>query len=158
MSPGGRAPHRLPLHIQVHFVGKPHAGPLAPALADYAARIARVADLRLVDHRSCPTAEAEARLLDASLGAAPFVALDERGKAITSDGIVGMLQESLGLADRTRRFVIGGAQGLHPELRARAARVHSLSSVTLSHDLARLLLLEQCYRALATLTGSRYAK
>lgn len=151
-------PRRLPLVLQVHFVGKPRAGPLAAAIEDYAARIGRIAGVRLLDHRSCPTPEAEARLLEGSLRGGSFVALDVRGKPLSSEGFGALLEGALGAADRTCRFAIGGAQGLHPPLRERAARVLSLSSLTLSHDLARCLLLEQCYRALATLTGSRYAK
>ena len=53
-------------------------------------------------------------------------------------------------------FIIGGAYGLSPEVKARADRLLSLSPMTLTHEFARLVLMEQLYRAASINSGSKY--
>ena len=86
---------------------------------------------------------------------ARVIALDERGKDIGTTGLAVQLdawmQESRPLA-----FLIGGADGLDPELKKSAAMQLRLSSLTLPHGLARVLLAEQLYRALSIIGGHPY--
>ena len=77
------------------------------------------------------------------------VALDERGKDLTTKQFAGLLQ-------RETVFVIGGPDGLDDKIKKEAAMLLRLSSLTLPHALAQVVLLEQIYRAATLLTGHPY--
>lgn len=83
------------------------------------------------------------------------VALDERGRELTTRGLSAWL-EARRLDGRNVALLIGGPDGLAPELRARSQETLSLSKLTLPHALARLLLVEQLYRAQSILAGHPY--
>jgi 23S rRNA (pseudouridine1915-N3)-methyltransferase len=78
-----------------------------------------------------------------------LVALDERGKDLTTRQFAALLSEPTA-------FVIGGADGLDPSIKRRAALLLRLSSLTLPHALAQVMLCEQIYRAATLLTGHPY--
>jgi len=82
--------------------------------------------------------------------------LDVAGEEISSEGFAEFLENELRRPGRSLTFVIGGAEGLSPEVRSRADRRLSLSQMTLTHELARLILLEQIYRGFTILKGKRY--
>ena len=77
------------------------------------------------------------------------VALDERGKDLTTKQFAALLAEPTA-------FVIGGADGLDPAIKRQASLLLRLSALTLPHALAQLLLCEQLYRAATLLTGHPY--
>jgi 23S rRNA (pseudouridine1915-N3)-methyltransferase len=78
-----------------------------------------------------------------------LVALDERGKDLTTKQFAALLQQPT-------TFVIGGADGLDPAIKQRAALLLRLSALTLPHALAQVVLCEQIYRAATLLTGHPY--
>ena len=78
-----------------------------------------------------------------------LIALDERGREMTTRQFAQLLQHP-------SAFVIGGPDGLSPELRNAADEVIRLSAMTLPHALAQVVLLEQLYRAASLLTGHPY--
>lgn len=80
---------------------------------------------------------------------ARLVALDERGKDLTTRQFAALLSEPTA-------FVIGGADGLDPSLKRKAAVLLRLSALTLPHALAQIVLCEQIYRAATILTGHPY--
>ena len=80
---------------------------------------------------------------------AHVIALDERGKDLTTKQFAGLLQ-------REAVFVIGGPDGLDDKVKNEAAMLLRLSSLTLPHALAQVVLLEQIYRAATMLTGHPY--
>jgi 23S rRNA (pseudouridine1915-N3)-methyltransferase len=82
--------------------------------------------------------------------------LDEKGEQMSSRGFATFLQRILNSGPRRIVFVIGGAWGLSDQLSARAERMVSLSSMTFSHQLVRLLFAEQLYRALTIIKGIPY--
>jgi len=93
--------------------------------------------------------EAEAkRLLKQVTG---YYLLDEKGRQYSSPGFAGFLK-----GRDTVEFVIGGAFGVTDEVRQKARGVISLSMMTLTHEMARLLFLEQLYRAFTILKGKEY--
>ncbi|WP_029898691.1 23S rRNA (pseudouridine(1915)-N(3))-methyltransferase RlmH [Desulfohalovibrio reitneri] len=96
-----------------------------------------------------------ATLLDKRDPRSPLLAMDERGKALDSRAF------SLTLVDywetgRTPCLILGGPLGLASQVRERADRVLSLGSMTLPHELARVVLLEQIYRAVSIWRGFPY--
>jgi 23S rRNA (pseudouridine1915-N3)-methyltransferase len=83
------------------------------------------------------------------------IALDEKGRDCTTRQFADTLQEWLCAGDDTA-FLIGGAEGLDGELKTEASDLLRLSSLTLPHGLARLLLCEQLYRAASLMKNHPY--
>jgi 23S rRNA (pseudouridine1915-N3)-methyltransferase len=132
--------------------------------AEYAKRMPRTLPLELVEVRPEPrgTGRTPAQLLAAEAGrierAMPArcgrIALDEQGREYTTAGFARWLDERRGEGDDLA-FVIGGADGLAPALKAGAALLR-LSAFTLPHGLARVVLAEQIYRASSLIAGHPY--
>ena len=135
------------------------------AFAEYQKRMPREARIRLVEIKpekrdGGKTAQqvmgVEAERIGAALPkGAMVVALDERGKSFTSLALAQEMQKWLG-AGRDVSLVIGGADGLAPEIKQRAELLWSLSALTLPHGLVRVLLAEQLYRAHSILQNHPY--
>jgi 23S rRNA (pseudouridine1915-N3)-methyltransferase len=151
--------------VAVIAVGERMPAWVDAALADYLERLPREWRTTLVTVRAVrrgagrPAADALAaesqRLLAAVPRGALLVALDERGTQLATRQFAARLarwREQHGVI----AFVIGGADGLHDEVRQRAAFLLSLSAMTLPHALARVLLVEQLYRAVSLLAGHPY--
>ena len=95
------------------------------------------------------------RILAALPQGATLLALDERGRSVSTQGLSAMLAEWM--RDGTHpTFVIGGADGLSDEVKARASKLISLSALTLPHALVRVVLAEQLYRAWTILARHPY--
>jgi 23S rRNA (pseudouridine1915-N3)-methyltransferase len=145
-------------------VGRPPAGPLREAIAEYERRAARywpidVAEVRAEPARSRAPEEVRRleaeRLLDKASGF--LVALDERGRTMSTAAFTKWVTDRRGRAEDAT-FVIGGAFGLDASIRDRATLVLSLSPWTLQHEMVRLLLAEQLYRAGTINRGEPYHK
>ncbi len=99
----------------------------------------------------------EGQRLLASLQASDVVVcLDERGKTFTSKEFSAFLHKISENATRTPCFIIGGAFGLDPKVREASTHMLALGPMTLPHEFARVLLLEQLYRAEAILRNVPY--
>ena len=85
-----------------------------------------------------------------------LVALDERGKTFTSEGLAGFIQQRATESTKNLVFLIGGAFGLDEQVLKRANCKWSLSSLTFPHQLVRLVLAEQLYRACTILRNEKY--
>ncbi|MDQ6988349.1 MAG: 23S rRNA (pseudouridine(1915)-N(3))-methyltransferase RlmH [Mariprofundaceae bacterium] len=85
-----------------------------------------------------------------------FILLDERGKTLSSVQWADFFEAQQGNASID--FVIGGAAGVADEVRQQAQAIWSLSALTLPHQLARVLVVEQLYRAFSILQGHPYHK
>ena len=150
-------------------VGRARAGPRGQAqsrlFGEYSERLSSgpwgPLKLREVEERrAVPASERPAReaaLIRAALPAGAYgIFLDQRGRSLSSEDFARHLQ---GLADAGRpevAFVIGGAEGLDPSLRAEADLLLSLGPMTWPHLLVRVLLAEQLFRAQAILGGHPY--
>jgi 23S rRNA (pseudouridine1915-N3)-methyltransferase len=84
------------------------------------------------------------------------VLLDERGKSLSSQELARLVGQVAREQGRPLVFVVGGAYGVDESVRRRAQWAVSLSRLTLPHQLARLVLVEQVYRALTLLAGHGY--
>jgi 23S rRNA (pseudouridine1915-N3)-methyltransferase len=154
------------VRLVVAVVGKPRDRHLAAAIGDYETRAARywpleVAEVREATGRSVPADEARERegerLLERLPAGALLLACDERGDRLTSAEFARLVASAREDA-RDLGFVIGGAYGLPPAVRARASRSIQLAPFTLPHELARLVLAEQLYRAGTIARGEPYHK
>ncbi len=85
-----------------------------------------------------------------------LVALDERGKSLSSPALADFLQARANESTRQIVFLVGGAYGLHTGVLSRAAFRWSLSALTFPHQLVRLILAEQLYRACSILRNEKY--
>ena len=85
-----------------------------------------------------------------------IVVLDERGKAFDSAEVAKFVGDAADNGQRDMACVIGGADGIDPELRDRARLVLNLGKLTWPHQLVRILIAEQLYRAVTILTGHPY--
>ncbi|MEX2466522.1 MAG: 23S rRNA (pseudouridine(1915)-N(3))-methyltransferase RlmH [Gemmatimonadota bacterium] len=155
------------MKVAVVVVGRVR-GPLASAVADYEERAARYWKLELVEvdegvkgGRSEPdrvrTAEAE-RILARVPEDLELFALTRDGKGMASATLSRHLQDRALRSAPGVAFVIGGAFGLDGSVLARARKRLSLSPMTLPHDMARLVLAEQLYRAGTIARGEPYHK
>jgi 23S rRNA (pseudouridine1915-N3)-methyltransferase len=87
-----------------------------------------------------------------------LIALDRTGPQRDSEELAGWLEGLFGKAAGSLSFVIGGPLGLSGQITSQARGVLSLSRLTLTHEMARLILLEQLYRAFTILRGEKYHK
>ena len=153
------------MRITLIAVGRLRAGPEADLVRDYFARFDKAgrpfglgpAKIVEIDDRSGGGPESEAALITAALpkGAA-MIALDERGRGMTSPDFATLLQNRADGGLRDLALVIGGADGLAPDLRDRADHLLSFGTMVWPHMLARVMLAEQLYRAATILAGSPY--
>lgn len=147
-------------------VGRPRDASLANAIEEYERRAARYWPLRAVEVREesarhVPEAlvrdRESGRLLEAVPSAAYVVACDVGGRAMSSADFAGWMQQQREAA-RDVAFLIGGAYGLADAVRERAGLRLALAPWTLPHELARLVLAEQLYRAGTIIRGEPYHK
>lgn len=133
--------------------------------ADYAGRMPRMTRMSLNEVKAEPRTtgktveqmlQAEAQRIEAALPEdAERIVLDERGRDFSTVQLARWLQERLG-AGRDLAFVIGGPDGLAAGLKQGASLLLRLSSLTLPHGLARVLLAEQLYRSVSLLNNHPY--
>lgn len=153
------------MQVVVAAVGRPRNAGLAAAIAFYEGRAARywpldVREVREESARSKTPAVVRTRegeRLAAAVDGAALVVCDERGEGMSSREFARFLQEARERA-RDVAFVIGGAYGVAAPLRDRASRRLALAPWTLPHELARLVLAEQLYRAGTIVRGEPYHK
>ncbi|MBU6367404.1 MAG: 23S rRNA (pseudouridine(1915)-N(3))-methyltransferase RlmH [Gemmatimonadetes bacterium] len=154
------------MRLTVVAVGRPREGALAEVIRLYEERAARYWPLDVVEVREEPARaltaaqvrdREAARLLERTPAGAQLVACDPGGDALDSEAFARWLAESRDRA-RSVAFVLGGAYGLGDEVRRGAARRLSLAPWTLPHEVARLVLAEQLYRAGTIVRGEPYHK
>lgn len=153
------------MKLRVLAVGRDRSGLYAPAVAEYAKRLGRYVKFELVEvpearrHAGTPQAKEEegeailARVRDGER----VVALDERGDEATSAAFAERVGRWLA-GGRDVALVVGGSDGLSRSVLERASERLALSRMTLAHRLARLVLVEQLYRAMTILRGEPYHK
>ena len=98
------------------------------------------------------------RILEKLPKGAHVTALCVEGSEFTSEQLAGQLEKTAGDGVSELAFIIGGAWGLSPEVKSAAKTRLSLSRLTFPHQLARVLLLEQLYRAFSILSNGKYHK
>ena len=143
--------------MKIHLVmlGKTRRPEIRALLDDYLARVRRFGDVQLTELREDSVASLRKLALDS---AATVILLDDAGKPQTSAQFAQWLGETRDRGAREIAFLCGGAEGFPEALRRRATQKFSLSTLTFSHELARVMLAEQIYRAFAALACHPYPK
>jgi 23S rRNA (pseudouridine1915-N3)-methyltransferase len=152
--------------VKLRIVALGHRMPawVATGYGEYAKRLPREYEVELVELKpasrdsgksAAQLLAAEALRIRAACVSCTVVALDERGSAWTTRELAQRLQ---GWRDASRdvAFVIGSADGLDDAVKRDASAVLALSALTLPHGLARVILIEQLYRAASVLSGHPY--
>lgn len=150
------------MKLVVLAFGRLRSPELAAVAADYLKRLRRCLPAEVIELRDErgdePAARRkEAAALEAALREGDFVALlDERGKQLASPELAALLGERMNSGRGRLVFVVGGPFGVDAAVRTRANLLLSLSKMTFPHELARVVLLEQLYRAGSILRGEKY--
>jgi len=154
------------MKLRLVCVGKLAEAWQRTAVEDYAGRLQRYFPLEIVELKEekggrkgdvpgLLRREAE-RILAKVPDRAFLVALDERGRGISSEQLAERLEEQMLHGGRDWCLVIGGPYGLDPTIKQRADLLLSLSKMTFTHQMARVFLLEQLYRSSTILRNEPY--
>lgn len=137
-------------------IGKPALDYAKSGVAEYEKRLSRHGGVEMVNFREAGQAENSRRLLEASAGACLRIVLDERGELLTTVDLASRIGKWE--LDRVKRVavLIGGADGHDDSVRQAADLVLGLSRLTLQHELALLVFLEQLYRVGTLRRGEPY--
>jgi 23S rRNA (pseudouridine1915-N3)-methyltransferase len=156
------------LHIDIFAVGKLKEKFWVDACAEYRKRLNRYATVSVneVNDRAARSSVERVRALRVEAEAlrqridhdSPIIMLDREGRQFSSEQIAGLLGNFKDEGIRNLSFVIGGSWGLDEAFKQEANLLLSFGPITLPHNLARLLLLEQIYRAFKILKGEPYHK
>lgn len=140
------------MKLKILTVGKLSLKPVKALVEEYAGRIGRY----------LPIEFANAKTLEDSLGQIKkedcLIVLDERGKSLGSIEFAKWLEDKKLHSTKSLTFLVGPGEGFSEEIKMRANFILSLSRMTLQHELALVVLLEQIYRACTILKGEPYHK
>lgn len=142
------------LRIEILAAARLKKGPFAELRDEYLKRMAWPLTITEIEGKNA--VEEQARLVEKIRPGATLIALDEKGKVLTSREFASRLSElsTQGLTDV--QFLIGGADGLNDEIRKRARFLLAFGPQTWPHMMVRVMLLEQLYRAQQIIAGHPY--
>jgi 23S rRNA (pseudouridine1915-N3)-methyltransferase len=150
------------LKLRILWVGKSREAWVKEAVAEYTGRIKHYAPLELCEVRDEKGAEAEEmrrreceRMEKQVPPGAVLVLLDERGEQMDSPALAAFIGKQRDCGTGEMVFAIGGAYGFSEEFRRRG-RLLALSKMTFTHQMVRVFLLEQVYRAFTILNNEPY--
>jgi 23S rRNA (pseudouridine1915-N3)-methyltransferase len=143
------------MKLRFIMLGKTRREQARALVDDYVRRIGHYAETEVTELREATPAALRKLKIDP---AATLVLLDAAGKQLTSEQFAKWLGDFRDRGVRELIFLCGDAAGFPEELRAAAKQKLSLSTLTMPHEFARVLLTEQVYRAFAILAGHPYPK
>lgn len=154
------------MKVKVFAIGKNEQGFTADAIAEYTKRLSGQIDFELIflketsvhdDSERVKLDEGD-RLLQSIPGDYYKVVLDENGRQFTSQEFAQKFEQIRDFEGGKLAFLIGGPLGVSDDVREAADLILSLSKMTFTHQMVRIFLLEQVYRALQILQGTGYHK
>ncbi len=153
------------MRVHICAIGRLRSGPEHELIEDYKTRFDRTGralsigplNIHQIDDRKGGGPDGQAALLERACPAGALrVALDERGKTLSSPQLADKLATWRDNGRQDIAFLIGGADGLQPQLAQGADMMLSLGKMVWPHMLARVMLTEQLYRAASILSGAPY--
>jgi 23S rRNA (pseudouridine1915-N3)-methyltransferase len=141
--------------LRIAWIGKTKESAIQSLTADYLKRLSRYLPTESLElpHEAALLKESKK---SSSRPAQTLVLLDARGKQMSSEQLAEFLQQHQDRGTQALLFAVGGADGFSDEARAAAPFQLSLGKMTLPHELARVVLLEQLYRGFTILKGHPY--
>lgn len=153
------------MRIQILQISKTKESAIAELEAEYEKRLNAFAQMESLtlpaskkDEREAVQAEEKESFLKKLDRDARIIALDERGKQMTTEEFAELLRKERDFGSGKIQFLIGGSHGLHPDVLAAAHQNLALSKMTFTHEMVRVFLKEQVYRAFTILAGKKYHK
>jgi 23S rRNA (pseudouridine1915-N3)-methyltransferase len=155
------------LRFEFLFLGKTREPYLAAGIADYARRLSRYVptDIRTLKEQKIKKGEPENLLIEREsetllqgVQGSYLVCLDRSGRQVNSLELAAQVAGWEMQGRKKITFILGGPLGLSAAILTKADLVLSLSALTFTHEMARLLLLEQLYRACTIKAGEKYHK
>jgi 23S rRNA (pseudouridine1915-N3)-methyltransferase len=150
------------MNITILSVGK-RSTPYDEMIAEYTKRVTRPFSLlhttlpgSSVTNSATAIREESKMLLEKIPDRAYVIVCDERGKSLASPQLAELLDRQLSNSVRDMVFIIGGSYGLDQSVRDRADTTLSLSSMVFPHEIVRLVITEQIYRAITIIDGKQY--
>jgi len=154
------------MRLSLLWVGRTKDRRVAGLLEEYAERLRRYCRLEIIEIRDVARGdgggparrmeEEGRRILKALRPGELGIALDEAGKEMSSTGFAAFLGRALEGSPAGVKFILGGPYGLSEEVKSAAGHLCSLSRMTLTHEMARLVAMDQIYRAFTILRGEGY--
>ena len=154
------------MKISFWYIGKNKHSFIDEGITTFSKRISHYARFDVKEYKQVKNSErlppsellkSEAKLyLDALKPNDKLILLDENGKEFNSRAFASFIQNQQLQSTKHLIFAVGGAYGFSPELKAKAAGKISLSKMTFSHQLIRIIFLEQLYRAFTIINGEKY--
>lgn len=151
--------------IKVIWVGKTKVPAYTEVVDEFSKRLQRYVDLEItelkdpksgkknVNHLVMQESREIMRQVD---GRDTLILLDEKGSSLSSVKLAKWVENRFIHSSSRLTFVVGGPYGTHDSLREKADLVLSLSSLTFTHDMCRIILLEQLYRCMTIIRGEKY--
>jgi len=155
------------MKLRFVWIGKTRRAPVKQLIQGYLDRLAKFAAVEVTELRDRDDVGGDPRriidkegeeILSRTASAPYVIALDERGREVDSVKLAAMIESHRHSGTKQITFVLGGHYGLSDAVRDRADFVLALSRMTLTHDLARVLLIEQVYRAFTIIHDLPYQK
>ena len=153
------------MKLRVVWTGKTRDAHLRALIEEYLKRLSHFAKCDVSEFRETAGPRRKVgidkdsqRISDGLRDGAAVVLLDPDGVQWSSTELAGQLERWQNSGTKELTFIIGGPDGVAPELAARANKRWSLSRLTLTHEMARVVLLEQLYRAYTIIHGLPYQK
>lgn len=152
------------MKINIVAIGKLKEKYFSDAVDEYIKRCSRYGDVRVTELPDAPpskSADEQKRIESAALlekAKGYIVVTDGRGEQITSEGLAALIRTKGVEGVKEISFLIGGSHGHTDELRSRADKIISFGKITLPHQLFRVILSEQIYRAFTINAGTPYNK
>jgi len=151
------------LKILVCCIGKTKSTELKSVIGDYLKRLSHYTEIELAELPDASSARdiksvmlAEEQIFNKRIQGAPYFILDENGSSYDSKSFSVFIQKQRNSGRKNLILVIGGAHGFSDAFKANAQGSIALSALTFPHDLVRLILMEQLYRAHTILAGEKY--
>ena len=143
------------MKLRIAWIGKTKEPAIRELTAEYLKRLSRYAQ---VESHELPDEAALLKLTEKSAGRTrpAFILLDQRGRQFSSEEFAELLRDQQDRGTQYVLFGVGPADGFTQEARQAADLVLSFGKITLAHELARVVLLEQLYRAFTILKGHPY--
>lgn len=144
------------MKIRIAWIGRTKEPAIASLSEEYLKRISRYAPVEALVLRDEADLLAKCQISGKAGQKSTLVLMDQRGKEFSSEQLAKFLGDYQDSNPLPLVFAIGGADGFSPAARAAAQVVMSLGKLTLAHELARVVLLEQVYRAFTIMKGHPY--